>query len=170
MESKNLKKGLFGFQQASVFQYISDIEETFSAKLMEKDAQAQKNEEQYLLKIRRLEEELSDVREQFEKQKNQQVMIANTLLDAQRYAETLKKETEEKEQEARRKLTEQIERKQQEINAYQMQIQQIREMFHALLSKMDGETQELEQDAQTVKDNCPGQNMSLFLRRNESAE
>lgn len=86
MESKNLKKGLFGFQQASVFQYISDIEETFSAKLMEKDAQAQKNEEQYLLKIRRLEEELSDVREQFEKQKNQQVMIANTLLDAQRYA------------------------------------------------------------------------------------
>ena len=69
MESKNLKKGLFGFQQASVFQYISDIEETFSAKLMEKDAQAQKNEEQYLLKIRRIEEEQKEIKEEYGRNK-----------------------------------------------------------------------------------------------------
>lgn len=170
MKSQNLRIGLFGFQKTSVFQYISAIEEEFSAKLMEKDAQTKKNDEQHLLRIRQLEEELSDVKEQFEKQKDEQMMIVNTLLDAQRYAESLKKETEEKEREAQRRLDDLVERKQIELDAYQVQIQHIREMFHTLLCKMDGETQEMEQCVKTTKENCPDQNMLLFLRKTESVE
>ena len=170
MKSEKLRIGLFGFQKASVFQYISAIEEEFSTKLMEKDAQTQKNDEQHLLRIRQLEEELSDVKIQFEKQKNEQMMIANTLLEAQRYAESLKRETEEKEREAQRRLDNLAERKQQELDEYQIQIKHIREMFHTLLSKMDGEVQELEQCLKTIKEDCPDQNMSLFLRKPESVE
>ena len=170
MKSENLRIGLFGFQKASVFQYISAIEEEFSAKLMEKDAQTRKNDEQYLLRIRQLEEELSDVKEQFEKQKNEQMTIANTLLDAQLYAEFLKKETEEKEREEQQRLDDLVEKKQREVDAYQIQIQHIQEMLQTLLNKMDGETQELEQCEKTTKEKFPDQNMSLFLRKTESVE
>ena len=170
MKSENLRIGLFGFQKSSVFQYISAIEEEFSTKLMEKDAQTQKNDEQLLLRIRQLEEELSDVKEQFEKQKNEQMMVANTLLDAQRYAESLKKETEEREREAQQRLDNLARKKQQELEEYQVQIQHLRGMFHTLLSKLDGETHELEQCTKTIKDNVPDQNMSLFLCKTESVE
>ena len=69
MKTEDLKTGLFGFRKASVFQYISEIEEECSAKLMERDAQIKKNEEQYLLRTQQLEEELSDLKEALEKQK-----------------------------------------------------------------------------------------------------
>ena len=170
MEMKNLKIGLFGFQKDSVFQYISAIEEEFSTKLMEKDAQTQKNEEQSLLRIRQLEEELKDVREQLEKQKDAQMMIANTLLDAQRYAEYLKKETEEKEREAQRQLDDLAGKKQRELDEYQMQIQHIREILHSLLIKIDGEAQEMEQCVTTIKEKFPDHNMLLFSRKTESVE
>ncbi len=167
MKLESLKKSLFGYKKTSVFAYISSVEEEFSTKLMEKDAQARKNEEQQLLRIRQLEDELRDVRQQLEKQKDEQLRIADTLLDAQRYADSLKKETEEKEESARQRLAESVEVKQRELDEYGEQIRQVRELVCALLNKTDGEARELESHIKTIRDNMT--NMSLFSRNDESA-
>ncbi len=167
MKLESLKKSLFGYKKTSVFAYISSVEEEFSTKLMEKDAQARKNEEQQLLRIRQLEDELRDVRQQLEKQKDEQLRIADTLLDAQRYADSLKKETEEKEESARQRLAESVEVKQRELDEYGEQIRQVRELVCALLNKTDGEARELELHIKTIRDNMT--NMSLFSRNDESA-
>ena len=61
MKLENLKKGLFGYQKASVYVCIAAIEEEFSNKLMEKEAQAKKEGEQYQIRIQQLEKELKNV-------------------------------------------------------------------------------------------------------------
>ena len=87
MTLDELRSGFFGYQKASVYRYITSLEEQFSFKLVEKDAAAKRAAEQYQEKINQLEQELQAVREQCETQKNEQMVIAHTLLDAQRYAE-----------------------------------------------------------------------------------
>ncbi len=170
MKLENLKKGLFGYQKASVYVCIAAIEEEFSNKLMEKEAQAKKEGEQYQIRIQQLEKELRNVRQECEKLKNEQMIISNTLLDAKRYAETLKKETEEKERTARQQLEEAIAQKQQEVNQYANQIQNIRETFRKLLNQLDAEVQGMEQQVETLKEEAPNRNMVLFQRKKESAE
>lgn len=156
MKTEDLKTGLFGFRKASVFQYISEIEEECSAKLMERDAQIKKNEEQYLLRTQQLEEELSDLKEALEKQKG-----VRKTADAQRGGASAAQE-----QEAQR-LGELLEKKRQELKACETQIQHIRETLQTLLSEMNGQVQELRPGAE---EEHPTRNMSLFLRKNESVE
>ena len=87
MELEKLKKGFFGYKKESVYQYIASVEEEFSSKLMEKDEQLKKNEELYLSRIHILEEELKDIKRQYEKQKGEQSVFAATLIEAKRFAE-----------------------------------------------------------------------------------
>ena len=51
MKFDQMKKGFFGYQKASVYEYIAMVEEEFSSKLMEKEEQYQQNEEQYQKKL-----------------------------------------------------------------------------------------------------------------------
>ena len=55
MKAEDLKTGFFGYQKASVYQYITTLEEQFSAKLMEQDAAHKAETEQHVQKIRQLE-------------------------------------------------------------------------------------------------------------------
>ena len=170
MELKYLKKGLFGYKKASVYQYIAAMEEEISSKWREEQAQAKQNAEAYLLRIGQLETELKETKQQLEEQKNEQITIASTLLDAKRYAEALKRETQEAEQAARRQLEEEIASAKRELAQYHAQIQHLRETFRSLLAGMEDEAQALEQNIQTAEAACPESNMSLFRRRSTPAE
>ena len=165
MKFDQMKKGFFGYQKASVYEYIAMVEEEFSSKLMEKEEQYQQNEEQYQKKIARLEEELREMREQLEQKREEQMTIASTLLDATRYAETLRQETEEKIQAENRKWEEELAAKQRELNQYYAQILNVREMFCNLLHDMEERAGGFEHQIEMVKAAAPGRNMTLFERK-----
>ena len=129
MTLDELRSGFFGYQKASVYRYITSLEEQFSSKLVEKDAAAKRAAEQYQERINQLEQELQAVREQCETQKNEQMVIAHTLLDAQRYAEQMKQESAQKQQEAQRCLDEQVAEKNRELERYRSQVQELRKLF-----------------------------------------
>ena len=76
MKLDELKKGLWGFQKASVYAYITMAEEEFSAKLAEKDSRHEASEEQYRSRIDALEQELHTVKEQLEQQRSEKLLVA----------------------------------------------------------------------------------------------
>ncbi|MGI5959147.1 MAG: hypothetical protein ACOX60_07020 [Massiliimalia sp.] len=170
MKLDDLKKGFWGYQKSSVYQYIAFVEEEFSMKLMEKDAQLRTNEEQYCKRIRQLEEELQEIRQKYESQKEEEMMIASTLLDAQHFAQILRAETEQKEQEEYQKWEEELSKNQKELNQYHLRVMDLREKFCSLLHAMDEEVQNFEQQIQALKQASPDKNMTLFERKTESED
>ena len=167
MELEKLKKGFFGYKKESVYQYIASVEEEFSSKLMEKDEQLKKNEELYLSRIHILEEELKDIKRQYEKQKGEQSVVAATLIEAKRFAEQLKKETEAKANEARKQFESDLYKKHQELKRYQEQIVNLRNTIFNVLNDTDGQMESFEEEIKNIKEACPGKNMSLFERKKE---
>lgn len=170
MELDKLQKGFFGYKKASVYEYIVSLEEEFSAKLMEKDGQMKKNKEQYLFRIGQMEEELKELRRKYDSQHIEQTMIADTLVEAKRFAEQIKKESAAREEEAREQFEERLQEKYQELNQYQEQIDQIRKTLYEALQKMDEQMQEMERKIVVTNEECPGRNMSLFERKTSTNE
>lgn len=162
MNLAKLKTG-FGYQKASVYACIAEVEEEFSSKLVEQERKFKENEERYLARIKELETELEGSRSQAEKNLGDQLMIANTLVDAKRYGEALKRETEEQEKTVRRKLEEEREQLQQDLERYRVQVQELREYLQGMLARMDGETQQAQGKVDQIKES--GRNLGLFQRR-----
>lgn len=167
MAPGELKSGFFGYQKASVYQYITRLEEQFSTKLIEKDAEAKKAAAEYQQRIEVLEQELEEARQQCEAQKNEQLVIANTLLEAQRHAEHLKQETAQKQQEAQQRLEEETAKQARELEGYRDQVRQLREFLLTMLKEMDTSAGQLEQKIEQIQASFPEQNLSLFHRREE---
>lgn len=71
MKLDQLKKGFWGYKKASVYEYITMMEEEFSEKLAEKVTEQKTQEEQYRTQIAALEKELSRVRKELEEQKKE---------------------------------------------------------------------------------------------------
>lgn len=170
MKLDDLKVGLFGYKKASVYQYIASMEEEFSLKLMEKDSQIKNTEEQYQTRLRQLEGELTEIKNLYESQKNQQMVIASTLLEAKRYAETLKIQAETKMNEELKQWEASLEEKNHELDKYLMKINNIRSLLEKEFGDMDEGLQEIEEQIVAVKENSPGINMSLFERKKASNE
>lgn len=170
MKLDQLKKGFFGYKKASVYEYISLMDEEFSAKLLEKEAEYRKGEEQYRERIIALEEELNQVRDQLEQQRKEQMTIASTLMEATRYGESLRQAAQAREQKEREAWEKKLAENEKEINKYHEQIKSVREMFGSLLRAMDEQIQTVEQKAEAVKSSCPSHNMTLFERKNDAEE
>ena len=66
MRLEELKKGLWGYKKEGVFQYITAQEEAFSQRLMEKDAQAEREAASAQKRIAELEQEVSTLRRELE--------------------------------------------------------------------------------------------------------
>jgi predicted nucleic acid-binding Zn-ribbon protein len=168
MKLDQLKKGLWGFQKASVYAYITMAEEEFSAKLAEKDSRLEASEEQYRGRVEALEQELRTVKEALEQQRSEKMEIASTLLAATQYAETLRREAEETARKEREAWERQLAAAQRELEQYRRQVSGVRELLATLLRGMDDQTQDLEQKMEAVQATCPSHNMSLFERKRES--
>lgn len=164
MKLDQLKKGFWGYKNASVYEYINMMEEEFSEKLAEKVTEQKKQEEEYRTQITSLEEELSRVRKELEEQKQEQMNVAAALMEAVRYKDELQQEAQEKMQEERAAWEKKLEEGAKELNGYQKQIAKVREMVQGLLQSMDAKSEEVEMQIQTVKAACPRHNMTLFER------
>ena len=169
MKTEDLKTGFWGYKKYSVYQYITEMETQFSAKLMEKDEEAKALLEQERQRSRQLEEELAQLRRQLERQNSEQALIASTLMEAKRYAQQLKDRADEQDQAARQQLEEALSLRDAELNSYDERLQRLRRQFTELLHEMDGSAQQPEADLEEPKAQAPRRSMSLFRRTPEPA-
>lgn len=167
MKTEQLKTSLFGYQKFSVCQYITALEEEFSAKLLAKDEECRALLEQEHHRVEQLEGELSALRQAYEAQQREQQLISNTLMEAQRYAEQLKAQTQEQEQQARQRLEEALAQREKDLKEYDARIQQLRGLFGSMLQEMDAQAQQVVVELESVKAAAPERNMSLFRRKPE---
>lgn len=181
MDMEQLKVGLFGYQKDSVYMLVASMEEAFSAKLMEKDAQNVKVLEEAQAKIAALEEELRALRSERQAQidaleeelrvlrserqaqHEQQDLISTTLLEAQAFAQKMRTETQEQEERLRSQLQEKAKQQKDTLERYTDQIRQLRGSFQQLLQTMDAQTGELERQAKDLSAAAPGTGANLSL-------
>ena len=169
MKTDELKTGFWGYKKFSVYQYINALEEQFSAQLQEKDRESRAALEQERQRVRQLEQELADLRRQMEDQQHEQMLIASTLLEAQRYAEQLKKEADGREQEAQRQLDDALELRAQILSRYDDRLSRLRDQFVSMLQEMEEAAGRVSDAVEETKASAPERNMSLF-RRNPAPE
>ena len=150
MQIKELKTGFRGYRKESVYRYIASLEEDFSRKLLEKDSQSAKTTAQFEQRIEELETELRALKKENEEQRNRQMMIANTLLEAQAYAARLQAETLRQEQEAQKLIEEEAQKQYQELEGYGKKVKDIRDSFASLLKELDREAEKFEQRAEAL--------------------
>ena len=165
MKTEELKTGFWGYKKFSVYQYITTLEEQFSAKLLEKDLETRTALDQAQARIQQLEQELSVLRQQYEEQQSAQMLISNTLLEAQRYADMLKKEAEARDRDAQQQHAEALEKREEMLRHYDAQLQQLRETFRSMLQEMDGSVQDLAGKAEALHADGAEGNLSLFHRK-----
>lgn len=164
MKLDELKKGWFGYQKASVYQYITTLEETCSAKLAQQEEQARQAEASYQARIRQLEEELSQLRQKYEKQQEETLMVSSVLLDAKRYANQMRQDAQEQDAQARQGLEQEYAQARGEIERCRQQAGRLRDLFRTLLEELDQKAEAYAE--QTVVPELPGGgNLSLFQRK-----
>ena len=168
MKMEELKTGLFGYRKDGVYRLVASMEESFSSKLMEKDAQSARAMEEAKAKIASLEAELETLRQERQARQDQQGLIARAMLEAQAYARKLEEETREQEEQVRSRLQEQARQQAEVLERYGEQLGQLRASFQSLLRSMDGEAGELEQQTAALAaaaPPAPEPNLSLFRKR-----
>ncbi len=165
MNPGKLRSGLFGFKKSSVYQYISEIEQDYSAKLVQRNDQAARESDEHLRRISQLEAELEEQKHSNEAIKSEKELIALALIDARRYAEAVKKEADDKAAEERKKLEAELDERKAELDRYHEQIVAVREMFQKLLRSMNEHAYSFEQQVKTAGEAAPERNMSLFERK-----
>lgn len=166
MKVKELKSGLFGYQKSSVYRYITDLEEQFSGKLVEKDREIQALTQKYQEQIAALEEQVRSLEAgQAEGAAKSAGIPDEEIREARQYAQRLKREAESQAQEAARRLEERIARQDQELERYDQQIRQLRERLRGMILEMDASAEQLESSLEEVQTAGRDRNMSLFQRK-----
>ena len=172
MRMEELRAGLFGYRKDSVYQLIASMEEDFSSKLMEKDTQHNRAMQDAQAKIADLEAELRTLREESLSSRRSQDMIAETLVDAQLYAQKLREESAAREQELRDRLQEEARRQSARLSDYARQLTQLRGTIQTLLQELDARAQEAEEQIASAAESAPDPelNLTLFLKKTGTEE
>ena len=172
MRMEELQTGFFGYRKESVYQLIASMEENFSSKLMEKDAQHTKAMQDAQIKIAELETELRTVRAEPLSSRKDQDMISDTLLDAQAYAQKLRAESISQEQQLRGQLQEEAQRQRAQLEDYARQLGQLHSAILTLLREMEERTQTMEEQVAAAVEQAPEPelNLSLFLKKTGTEE
>ena len=110
------------------------------------------------------------MRQRYEALKNEQALIANTLLDAQRYAASLKTQAEEQARAAQERLNADVEQKLRELGVYEGRLQQLRGLLKESLCEMDNTAGNLAEKVGQIQQNLEEGNMSLFCRETKEKE
>ena len=167
MKTEDLKTGFWGYRKFSVYQYITELEENFSTRLLEQEEETKRLLEAERERARQLEEELNRLRKEYEDQKQEQMLIASTLMEAQRYAERLRAESEEERQTAQQRLEEEEARQNGRLERYADDIDRLRELLRTMLQEMDASAEQLARTMDQVRPEPSEGNLSLFRRRPE---
>ena len=152
MRMEELKRGFWGYRKESVYRCIASMEEEFSRRLLEKDAKAAQAEEQLQWRIAELEEELRSLQAERDARRREEASISDTLLKAQAYAERLRAETRQLEDQARERLEREAARQAAELDASRERISRLRAAFRSLLEELDRQAEPLELQAEALQE------------------
>ena len=146
MISDNLKKSFYGYSKESVYEYIAELNEEFSERVLKNDAE-------HNARIRSLEETINQLKNENLELKRRESAITSALIEAQQYAKALKiqalkahkeqvKDTEEKHAEARAR-----------INAIMEDITGFEKDIAASLEKIKADLQAFETKSDAINEN-----------------
>lgn len=133
MEKKLLKNGLFGYSKTSVCEYIAEVNEEFSRRLLEANEEHRRERMELKERIQALEAELGEY-------KQVHGDITTALLEAQQHAAELKRQAEA---EDRRVRAENAERQQAQTDRLKEYIAAIDELQQKLAVFAAGASEEL---------------------------
>lgn len=138
MRMDELKRGLWGYKKNSVYHYIVSVEEKASARLAEKDARLEKIEEDAKRQVSELEATIKALREENASLRENQAAVFSTMLEAQKYANQLRADSDRQMQQFQRQLAATVQQKNRQLESYQDQIHQLRTMIQEILKDFDG--------------------------------
>lgn len=125
MTLDSLETAMFGYKKSSVFRYITETEQAFSARLLAQEQSAQKKEAQLQARIQQLEEECDALRRQLAAQQDSSAKLSELLADAEQLAEKVQTESLSREQAIRRMLDEEQAMRQQVLEQYLAQLRDV---------------------------------------------
>ena len=160
MRLEEIKKGFWGYKKDDVFQYITELEDNLSEKLREKDAQAEQADKQAQKRIQTLEDENRALKSELEKLRTQQDQISMAILDARASADAMKEVSRSMEEAARGEVKKTLENELSRIADYKEN--GLKELIVRTLKEFEEKTEELEKQADEVKNASPEGNLSLF--------
>lgn len=133
--TEQFQTSLFGYSKRSVHLYISQMNEDFSNRLLEKEKEGREA-------VRAMNEELERLREENEQLRAERRDVAGALIDAKSFAAELREQAEEADRVQRAK-NEDIHRTElQRIRDLAEHIDQLRTEFRSALSTMDDELEQ----------------------------
>ena len=162
MRLEELKKGFWGYQKDSVFQYITDLANACSQRLQEKDLQAERAAREAQTRVQALEEENRALRAELSRLREQQDQISQAILDARASAEVLKAETRAQEESAREKIRQALEQDLAELASYRERVTHLRKAIRTTIEGLEQQAEKMEQQAEELYEAAPKGNLTLF--------
>ena len=162
MRLEELKKGFWGYKREGVFQYITDLEETCSRKLQERDERAEQAARQAQARVQALEQENRALREELEKLRARQDQISQAILDARDSAAAMRAESQAREEAAREEIRQTLEADLAELGRYRERITALRETIRRTLESLEQQAGALEEQAEALNAASPAGNLTLF--------
>ena len=162
MRLEELKKGLWGYRKEGVFRFITELDESCSQKLREREERAAQSEQRAQERIQALEQENRALKEELDGLRSQRDEISAAILEARASAEAMKTETLAREEAARDAIRQLLEEDQAELNRYREKLLELRTAVRKALEELDGQTEAMEQQVQVLGEELPEGNLTLF--------
>lgn len=156
MSLDEVKKGFWGYKREGICRYIARLEAEAQA---QKEEALRQQEEVSGKRIAELEEALRALREENEALRAEQASIGDVLIQAQKYAQQIRKEADEFEQEAHERVRASVDRRLQELEEYSAAADVLKEQLHALLKDTLGKTEDIQRELNIFHDKGPGSNL-----------
>lgn len=150
---------LFGYSKKSVHLYLSEINEEFSQKLLEKEKENRDS-------IQALREEMELLREENERLLAERQEVAGALIDANAFASGLKAQAEEEDNIQRTKNAKLRQAEHRRIQVLSDHINQLRTKLRSMLSCMEEELEQYELLCKSIN----AEDGEISLTQEDSAE
>lgn len=144
MRIDELKRGFWGYKKDSVYQYIVSLEETASKHAAEKEAKLEKQAAEHEKRVAELEATAAALRAENDSLRENQAMVFSTMLEAQKYADQLRSDSDRKQRQAQADLSAAVQQRNLQLDGYLEQILQIRTMIREILKDFDGKMETVE--------------------------
>lgn len=143
MDKRFLKNALFGYSKTSVCEYIAQVNEEFSNRLLSLTDEHKKEKNELKSKMEVLETELAEY-------KRVHGDITTALVEARKYATTLKQQAEEDDRRMREENAEKYKVQETRLSSYITEIEELREQLTHFVANTEKQLQGYLQSANDI--------------------
>lgn len=137
MKISDLKKGLWGYQRESVYQYIAALNEEFSQKLLEKEEEHKSVIQELREKNAVMENELETMRMENNEYRKLRFSVSDSILDAQNFAARMKDETQRTQQDLRNQMEAHLARKRTQLEERIVEMDEFQKALRTMIENID---------------------------------